>query len=252
MGRTLLEILHRGNEHRAGKPREEAARALDRYELARAGGADLRRRCPAGSRRGSRSCCWSCPGRRCCCSTSRPTTSTCTRPRRWRRGWTPSRARSWRSPTTGGSPAPSTGSWSSGGRRGLRGGRAGLGRGPGPPGALTEVVAARRSGICKNLQKLAVDLWRTGAGRSSLQRAARRGSARRRSGLRPRRRGHLCERPTQWRVAPARPAAPTPLERPWPDPVSSSRASWPRSSLPPARSCRSSPLLPRQPRPRGP
>jgi ATPase subunit of ABC transporter with duplicated ATPase domains len=35
LGRTLLEILHRGDEHRAGKPREEAARALDRYELAR-------------------------------------------------------------------------------------------------------------------------------------------------------------------------------------------------------------------------
>ena len=36
LGRTLLEILHRGDEHRAGRPREEAARALDRYELARA------------------------------------------------------------------------------------------------------------------------------------------------------------------------------------------------------------------------
>jgi ATPase subunit of ABC transporter with duplicated ATPase domains len=36
LGRTLLEILHRGDEHRAGKPREEAARVLDRYELARA------------------------------------------------------------------------------------------------------------------------------------------------------------------------------------------------------------------------
>ncbi|UTX54486.1 ABC-F family ATP-binding cassette domain-containing protein [Leucobacter aridicollis] len=35
-GRTLLEILHRGDEHRAGMPREEAARALARYELARA------------------------------------------------------------------------------------------------------------------------------------------------------------------------------------------------------------------------
>ncbi len=35
LGRTLLEILHRGDEHRVGKPREEAARALDRYELAR-------------------------------------------------------------------------------------------------------------------------------------------------------------------------------------------------------------------------
>ncbi len=36
VGRTLLEVLHRGDDHREGKPREEAARALDRYELARA------------------------------------------------------------------------------------------------------------------------------------------------------------------------------------------------------------------------
>jgi len=36
VGRTLLEILHRGDEHRAGRPREEAARVLDRYGLARA------------------------------------------------------------------------------------------------------------------------------------------------------------------------------------------------------------------------
>ena len=33
-GRTLLEILHRGDEHRDGMGREQAARALDRYELA--------------------------------------------------------------------------------------------------------------------------------------------------------------------------------------------------------------------------
>ncbi len=33
--RTLLEVLHRGDEHRDGMPREQAARALDRYELAR-------------------------------------------------------------------------------------------------------------------------------------------------------------------------------------------------------------------------
>lgn len=33
-GRTLLEILHHGDEHRSGKPREEASRALARYELA--------------------------------------------------------------------------------------------------------------------------------------------------------------------------------------------------------------------------
>jgi ATPase subunit of ABC transporter with duplicated ATPase domains len=36
-GRTLLEILHRGDDHRAGRGREEAARVLDRYGLARAG-----------------------------------------------------------------------------------------------------------------------------------------------------------------------------------------------------------------------
>ena len=33
-GRTLLEILHRGDEYRHGLPREQAARKLDRYELA--------------------------------------------------------------------------------------------------------------------------------------------------------------------------------------------------------------------------
>ncbi|CAN7232871.1 ABC-F family ATP-binding cassette domain-containing protein [Knoellia sp. LjRoot47] len=36
-GRTLLEILHRGDEHRSGRGREEASRVLDRYELARQG-----------------------------------------------------------------------------------------------------------------------------------------------------------------------------------------------------------------------
>ncbi len=35
-GRTLLEVLHRGDEHRQGMPREEASRALARYELAKA------------------------------------------------------------------------------------------------------------------------------------------------------------------------------------------------------------------------
>ena len=37
IGRTLLEILHRGDEHRRGRPQDEAARVLDRYELARSG-----------------------------------------------------------------------------------------------------------------------------------------------------------------------------------------------------------------------
>jgi ATPase subunit of ABC transporter with duplicated ATPase domains len=35
-GRTLLDILHRGDERRAGLPREDASRALARYELAAA------------------------------------------------------------------------------------------------------------------------------------------------------------------------------------------------------------------------
>ncbi|MBK9738116.1 MAG: ABC-F family ATP-binding cassette domain-containing protein [Actinobacteria bacterium] len=33
-GRSLLDILHRGDERRTGLPREQAARVLDRYELA--------------------------------------------------------------------------------------------------------------------------------------------------------------------------------------------------------------------------
>jgi ATPase subunit of ABC transporter with duplicated ATPase domains len=36
VGRTLLEILHRGDAHRDGMGREQAARKLDRYELAHA------------------------------------------------------------------------------------------------------------------------------------------------------------------------------------------------------------------------
>jgi len=34
LGRTLLQVLHRGDGHRAGMPRQEASRVLDRYELA--------------------------------------------------------------------------------------------------------------------------------------------------------------------------------------------------------------------------
>ena len=36
VGRTLLEVLHRGDAHRQGMAREQASRALDRYELAHA------------------------------------------------------------------------------------------------------------------------------------------------------------------------------------------------------------------------
>ncbi|GAA2405438.1 ATP-binding cassette domain-containing protein [Streptomyces glaucosporus] len=36
LGRTLLDVLHRGDEHRSGRSRDEAARVLDRYGLAQA------------------------------------------------------------------------------------------------------------------------------------------------------------------------------------------------------------------------
>lgn len=36
MGKTLIEILHRGDEHRSGMQQEQSARALDRYGLASA------------------------------------------------------------------------------------------------------------------------------------------------------------------------------------------------------------------------
>ena len=45
VGRTLLEILHRGDDHRdgrAGMGREQASRVLDRYELAHAAEQTLR------------------------------------------------------------------------------------------------------------------------------------------------------------------------------------------------------------------
>jgi ATPase subunit of ABC transporter with duplicated ATPase domains len=40
-GRTLLDILHRGDERRSGLAREQAARVLDRYELAEAAEQDF-------------------------------------------------------------------------------------------------------------------------------------------------------------------------------------------------------------------
>lgn len=40
-GRDLLDILHRGDERRSGMPREQAARVLDRYELAEASEQDF-------------------------------------------------------------------------------------------------------------------------------------------------------------------------------------------------------------------
>src|SRR5699024_806872 len=40
-GRTLLESLHCGDEHRAGLPREDASQVLARYELAKSGEQDF-------------------------------------------------------------------------------------------------------------------------------------------------------------------------------------------------------------------
>ena len=58
LGRTLVEILW--TEH--AQDRGGAMSVLRRYELERAGGPAPSRGCPAASRRGSRSCCWSWPG----------------------------------------------------------------------------------------------------------------------------------------------------------------------------------------------
>ena len=97
LGRTLLEILHRGDEYCRGKPREEAARELNRYELAR-GGEQRFESLSEGSRRGSRPCCLSSAAPPSCCSTSPPTTWICSRQKRWRRGSRPSTARWSRDP----------------------------------------------------------------------------------------------------------------------------------------------------------
>src|SRR6266508_1672525 len=67
----------------------------------------------AASRPACRSCCWRSAAPPCCCSTSRPTTSTSPRPRRSRRDWPPTRGPSWPSPMTAGSCGPSTASSSS-------------------------------------------------------------------------------------------------------------------------------------------
>ena len=83
--RTLVEILWRGDDHRTGMDRAGSMRRSTGTSWrgrATSGSA----RSPAGSRRGSWCCCWSCPGRPFCCWTNRRTTWTWPRPRRWRRG----------------------------------------------------------------------------------------------------------------------------------------------------------------------
>ena len=93
MARTLLDVLVGGDVDRDGHDpgRRDAPPRPLRARRARptSGSAPF----PAASRPGCRSCCWSARAPRCCCSTSRPTTSTSPRPRRWSGRWTRSRAR---------------------------------------------------------------------------------------------------------------------------------------------------------------
>ena len=89
VGRTLVDVLHRGERaRRAGRRGCRASPPRGRWTATswRTPPTRPSTRSPAASRRGSRSCCSSSPARRCCCSTSRPTTSTSSRPRRSRRG----------------------------------------------------------------------------------------------------------------------------------------------------------------------
>ena len=112
IGRTLLEILHRGDEHRQGMGREQAARVLDRYELGARLGAEVRvalrwaagalpdpdaraERCHAAAARRAHRQPRRAVGRGAGGRASRRSTARC-----------------WPSRTTGGSPAVSTGSWS--------------------------------------------------------------------------------------------------------------------------------------------
>lgn len=111
-GRTLLDILHRGDANRDGMARRprappSTATASRRRRSRRS------TRSRAVNRRACRSSSSSSRERPCCCSTNRPTTSTSSRPRRSKRASRASTARCSRSPTTAGSLAASIGSSSS-------------------------------------------------------------------------------------------------------------------------------------------
>ena len=205
MGRTLLEILHRGDEHRAGKPREEAARALDRYELARASRADVRLavRRPAGAvpdpaagaERGDAAAAGRADGQ--------------PRPALGRgAGGGAGRLRGHR---PGGDPRPVVRPRLRpvprlrAGRDGLRVRRAGLGRGPGAPGAVTALV--------RRLQNFA-ETCGSRSGAPALRPLAFRhqlaGASSSFSFLRPPRPAcGPCGRPHPMESGPASPAAPT-------------------------------------------
>ena len=108
-GRPLLDILWK--EH--AQDRGAAMSRLRRYELT--GQAEQTfDRLSGGQQARFQILLLELAGRRPrCCSTSRPTTSTWSPPRRCRRAWRRSTGRCSRSRTTAGSPAPSTATWSS-------------------------------------------------------------------------------------------------------------------------------------------
>jgi len=93
-GRTLLEILHRGDATATGcrGSRRPAPWTATSWRTRPTSASTP---CPGASRPASRSCCSSSPAPPCCSSTNRPTTSTSSPRRRWRRDSPGSRARSW-------------------------------------------------------------------------------------------------------------------------------------------------------------
>ena len=62
VGRTLLDILWRGDEHRVGHGPGGGVAGAGPLRAGARRGADASSRCRAASRRGCRSCCWSSPG----------------------------------------------------------------------------------------------------------------------------------------------------------------------------------------------
>ena len=116
-GRTLLEILHRGDRTpdgrgRAGMGREQAARVLDRYELAHA--AEQRFDALSGGQQARFQILLLELSGATMLLLDEPTDNLDVESaRRWRKAWPRSRARCSRSPTIDGSHVASTGSWSS-------------------------------------------------------------------------------------------------------------------------------------------
>ena len=99
---ALVELLAA-----AGLDRGAGMARLRRYELH--GAADQRFATLSGGQQARlQSCCWNSAGRPCCCWMSQPTTWTWSARRRWRKDSPNSKARSWPSPTTAGSPVPLT------------------------------------------------------------------------------------------------------------------------------------------------